>query len=204
VPIDAILFGGRRASVVPLVCEAFDWQHGTFLGATVSSETTAASAGAVGQLRRDPMAMLPFCGYNMGDYFGHWLKMGTAAGARLPKIFHVNWFRQDEHGKFLWPSYGENCRVLKWIFERVEGTGDAVETAIGLMPASDALDRSGLDIPADHVTELLNVDIDGWLREVPRIREYFRKFGKHLPSALWQELDALEERLADAKGERVA
>ena len=204
VPIDAILFGGRRASVVPLVCEAFNWQHGTFMGATVSSETTAAAAGAVGQLRRDPMAMLPFCGYNMGDYFGHWLKMETAAGARLPKIFQVNWFRQDEHGKFLWPGYGENCRVLKWIFERVEGTGDAVETAIGLMPASDALDRSGLDIPADHVTELLNVDIDGWLREVPRVREYFRMFGKHLPSALWQELDALEERLADAKGERVA
>jgi phosphoenolpyruvate carboxykinase (GTP) len=204
VPIDAILFGGRRASVVPLVCEAFDWQHGSFLGATVSSETTAAAAGAVGQLRRDPMAMLPFCGYNMGDYFGHWLKMGTTAGARLPKIFYVNWFRQDEHGKFLWPGYGENCRVLKWIFERVQGTGDAVETAIGLMPTPDALDLSGLKMPAERIEELLNVDIDGWLREVPRIREYFHKFGKHMPLALWQEIDALDERLEEAKGERAA
>ncbi len=204
VPIDAILFGGRRASVVPLVCEAFDWQHGTFLGATVSSETTAASAGAVGQLRRDPMAMLPFCGYNMGDYFGHWLKMGATAGVRLPKIFYVNWFRQDERGKFLWPGYGENCRVLKWIFERMEGTGEAVETAIGLIPGPDALDLSGLDVPADRIKELLKVDIDGWLREVPHIREYFQKFGRHLPPALWQEVDALEERLQDAAAEMAA
>jgi phosphoenolpyruvate carboxykinase (GTP) len=204
VPIDAILFGGRRSSVVPLVCEAFDWQHGTFLGATVSSETTAASAGAVGQLRRDPMAMLPFCGYNMGDYFGHWLKMGGTAEARLPKIFYVNWFRQDERGKFLWPGYGENCRVLKWIFERMEGTGEAVGTAIGLMPGPDALDLSGLDMPADRIKELLKVDIDGWLREVPHIREYFQKFGEHLPAALWQEMDALEERLQAAADEMAA
>ena len=204
VPIDAILFGGRRASVVPLVCEAFDWQHGTFLGATVSSETTAAAAGAVGQLRHDPMAMLPFCGYNMGDYFGHWLKIGATAGARLPKIFYVNWFRQDEHGKFLWPGFGENCRVLKWIFERVEGAGDAVETAIGLMPAPDALDLNGLEMPAERVEELLNVDVDGWLRELPHIREYFRKFDHRFPAALWREVDALERRLEEAKDEQAA
>jgi phosphoenolpyruvate carboxykinase (GTP) len=150
------------------------------------------------------MAMLPFCGYNMGDYFGHWLKLGTTAGARLPKIFHVNWFRQDEHGKFMWPGFGENCRVLKWIFERMEGTGEAVETAIGLMPGPDALDLSGLDMKADRIKQLLHVDIDGWLREVPRIREYFHTFGRHLPPALWQEVDALEERLEDAAGERAA
>ncbi len=204
VPIDAILFGGRRASVVPLVCEAFDWQHGTFLGATVSSETTAAAAGAVGQLRRDPMAMLPFCGYNMGDYFGHWLKMGATAGARLPKIFYVNWFRQDEHGKLLWPGYGENCRVLKWIFERVDGAGDAVETAIGFMPSPDALDLNGLETPTGRVEELLNVDVDGWLRELPHIREYFRKFGHRFPAALWRQVDALEKRLEEAKGEQAA
>jgi phosphoenolpyruvate carboxykinase (GTP) len=204
VPIDAILFGGRRASVVPLVCEAFDWQHGTFLGATVSSETTAAAAGAVGQLRRDPMAMLPFCGYNMGDYFGHWLKIGATAGARLPKIFYVNWFRQDEDGKFLWPGYGENCRVLKWIFERVEGAADAVETAIGLMPGPDALDLNGLEMPYERVEELLNVDVDGWLRELPHIREYFRKFDHRFPAALWREVDALERRLEVARDERAA
>jgi phosphoenolpyruvate carboxykinase (GTP) len=150
------------------------------------------------------MAMLPFCGYNMGDYFGHWLKIGATAGARLPKIFYVNWFRQDEDGKFLWPGYGENCRVLKWIFERVEGAADAVETAIGLMPGPDALDLNGLEMPYERVEELLNVDVDGWLRELPHIREYFRKFDHRFPAALWREVDALERRLEVARDERAA
>jgi phosphoenolpyruvate carboxykinase (GTP) len=150
------------------------------------------------------MAMLPFCGYNMGDYFGHWLKIGATAGARLPKIFYVNWFRQDEHGKFMWPGFGENCRVLKWIFERMEGTAEAVESAIGLLPSPETLDLNGLDMPPDRIEKLLKVDLDGWLREVPLIREYFRKFGKHLPPALWQEVDALEERLEEAKSELAA
>ncbi len=167
VPIDAILFGGRRASVVPLVTESFDWQHGTFLGATASSETTAAAAGKVGQLRRDPMAMLPFCGYNMGDYFAHYLKIGAKAGAKLPKIFYVNWFRQDADGHFMWPGYGENSRVLKWIFERCNGAGKAVETPIGKLPAKGALDLTGLDIPEPTMDKLLEVDVDGWLAEIP-------------------------------------
>jgi phosphoenolpyruvate carboxykinase (GTP) len=198
VPIDAILFGGRRAGVVPLVTEAFDWQHGTFLGATASSETTAAAAGKVGQLRRDPMAMLPFCGYHMGDYFAHWLKIGARQGAKLPKIFYVNWFRQDENGKFLWPGYGENSRALKWIFERCDGTGRAVDTPIGRLPAPADLDTRGLDIPAAHLTKLLSVDVEGWLAEVPLIREHFARFGTHLPKALGEEVDRLEQRLKAA------
>jgi phosphoenolpyruvate carboxykinase (GTP) len=199
VPIDAILFGGRRAGVVPLVTEAFDWQHGTFLGATASSETTAAAAGKVGQLRRDPMAMLPFCGYHMGDYFAHWLKIGARSGAKLPKIFYVNWFRQDEKGKFLWPGYGENSRVLKWVFERCNGTGHAVDTPIGRLPAPADLDTRGLDIPAAGLAELLSVDVEGWLAEVPLIREHFARFGTHLPPALAEEVDRLEQRLKAAK-----
>jgi phosphoenolpyruvate carboxykinase (GTP) len=198
VPIDAILFGGRRAGIVPLVMEAFNWQHGTFLGATASSETTAASAGEVGQLRRDPMAMLPFCGYNMGDYFAHWLKIGTKS-TRLPKIFYVNWFRQDENGKYHWPGYGENSRVLKWIFERCDGTAHAAETAIGRLPAPADLDTSGLNLSTADLKELLNVDVEGWLGEVPRIREHFAKFGDHLPEALRRELEGLEQRLHASK-----
>jgi len=200
VPIDAILFGGRRSGVVPLVTEAFDWQHGTFLGATASSETTAAATGKVGVLRRDPMAMLPFCGYNMGDYFGHYLDIGKKAGAKLPKIFYVNWFRQDENGKFLWPGYGENSRVLKWAFERCAGTGHAVETPIGRMPAPTDFDVRGLDIPAANLAKLLSVDLDGWLLEVPLIREHFAKFGDHLPQGMKDEVNKLEERLKKAKG----
>ena len=195
VPIDAILFGGRRASVVPLVTEAFNWQHGTFLGATASSETTAAAAGAVGQLRRDPMAMLPFCGYNMGDYFAHYLRIGERQGAELPRIYYVNWFRTDEDGKFLWPGYGENSRVLKWIFERCEGKAHAVETPIGRLPRSADLDVGGLDISSSNLTTLLSIDVDGWLAEIPLIREHFAQFGTHLPRALEQELDELEDRL---------
>ena len=199
VPIDAMLFGGRRGSIVPLVTEAFSWQHGTFLGATASSETTAAAAGKVGQLRRDPMAMLPFCGYNMGDYFAHYLKTGNIPGAKLPKIFYVNWFRTDENGRFLWPGYGENSRVLKWIFERCDGQGHAINTPIGRLPAPNDLDTSGLDIPTSNLEQLLEVDIDGWIAEVPLIREHFAKFGAHLPEGLKQEMDDLEQRLLAAK-----
>jgi phosphoenolpyruvate carboxykinase (GTP) len=200
VPIDAILFGGRRAGIVPLVTEAFDWQHGTFLGATVSSETTAAITGKVGQLRHDPMAMLPFCGYHMGDYFAHWLKMGELSGAKkLPKIFYVNWFRQDKTGKFLWPGYGENSRVLKWIFERCDGKVHANDTPIGRIPEASDLDTSGLNMPTTDVAELLSVDIDGWLGELASIREHFALFGSHLPEGLKLEVKALEERLQAAK-----
>ncbi len=199
VPIDAILFGGRRANIVPLVTEAFDWQHGTFLGATVSSETTAAITGKVGQLRRDPMAMLPFCGYNMGDYFAHWIKTGKHSGAKLPKIFYVNWFRQDQKGKFLWPGYGENSRVLKWIFQRCDGKVHAKETPIGRIPELSDLDITGLNMSSANVAELLRVDVSGWLAEVPLIKEHFSKFGKHLPEELNAEVKALEERLRAAK-----
>jgi phosphoenolpyruvate carboxykinase (GTP) len=200
VPIDAILFGGRRKGIVPLVTEAFDWQHGTFLGATVSSETTAAITGAVGQLRRDPMAMLAFCGYHMGDYFGHWLSLGsTADAAKLPKIFYVNWFRQDESGRYLWPGYGDNARVLRWIFERCDNKVHAKETPIGRLPEVGDLDTSGLQISSGDLAKLLNVDVDGWLAEVPSIREYFAKFGNRLPKGLTSEVDALEQRLRKAK-----
>jgi phosphoenolpyruvate carboxykinase (GTP) len=199
VPIDAILFGGRRAGIVPLVTEAFNWQHGTFLGATVSSETTAAITGKVGQLRRDPMAMLPFCGYNMGDYFAHWIKIGTLSSAsKLPKLFYVNWFRQDK-GKFLWPGYGENSRVLKWIFERCDGKVHAKETPIGRIPEVADLDTSGLNMPAADVEALLRVDIEGWLAEVPLIKEHFALFGSRLPEELNAEVKKLEERLHTAK-----
>jgi phosphoenolpyruvate carboxykinase (GTP) len=195
VPIDAILFGGRRANIVPLVTESFDWQHGTFLGATTSSETTAAAAGKVGLLRRDPMAMLPFCGYNMGDYFAHWLNVGKAPGAKMPKIFFVNWFRKDERGKFLWPGYGENSRVLKWIFERCNGTAHAVETPIGRLPRPEDLDTRGLDMAPGALSKLLSVDVPGWLAEVPLINSFFEEIGEHLPPALREEALQLERRL---------
>ena len=200
VPIDAILFGGRRAGIVPLVTEAFSWQHGTFLGSTLSSETTAAIAGKVGQLRRDPMAMLAFCGYHMGDYFAHWLKMGTVTEtSKLPRIFYVNWFRQDQNGKFLWPGFGENSRVLKWIFERCDGKVHAKETPIGRLPEIADLDTSGLDMSRDKLEQLLRVNVQEWLAEVPSIKEHFAKFGTHLPAGLNEELKALEERLKAAK-----
>ena len=199
VPISAILFGGRRASTVPLVHEALSWQHGTFLGSIMSSETTAAAAGAVGDLRRDPFAMLPFCGYHMGDYFAHWLAMGAKAdAAKLPRIYYVNWFRKSAEGKFLWPGYGENSRVLKWIFERVTGTGKAVDTPIGRVPAQGALDLSGLSIPEASLDELLRVDVDGWAAEVPGLKEHFHKFGPRLPQGLRDELAAMEQRLSEA------
>jgi phosphoenolpyruvate carboxykinase (GTP) len=201
VPIDAILFGGRRGTVVPLVNEAFSWRHGTFLGSITSSETTAAITGKVGRLRRDPMAMLPFCGYHMGDYFAHWLKIGASAEPdKLPKIYYVNWFRRDANGKFLWPGYGENSRILRWVFERVSGKGKAVDTPIGRLPAPDHLDLMGLTVQPAAMEELLRVDIDGWLDEVPLIREHFENFGDRLPDELNQELNLLEERLQKAKG----
>jgi phosphoenolpyruvate carboxykinase (GTP) len=202
VAIDAILFGGRRAGVVPLVTESFSWQHGTFLGATVSSETTAAAAGKVGELRRDPMAMLPFCGYNMGDYFAHYLKIGSRRGAKLPKIYYVNWFRTDDNGKFLWPGYGENSRVLKWIFERCDGKVHAVDTPIGRLPEPADLDTKGLDLPAADIAKLLGVDVEGWLAEIPSIRGHFAKFGSHLPEGLNREVDELEDRLRNAKNRK--
>ncbi|MCX7006813.1 MAG: phosphoenolpyruvate carboxykinase (GTP) [Kiritimatiellaeota bacterium] len=195
VPISAILFGGRRPTTVPLVFEALSWRHGTFLGAQQSSETTAAQAGAVGVARRDPMAMLPFCGYHMGDYFAHWLKVGATKGAQLPKIFYVNWFRKSADGRWLWPGFGENARVLRWIFERCAGTGKAVQTAIGWLPTPAALDVSGLDVSRADVKELLRVDKKKWLAEIPAIREHFAKFGKRLPKGLTKELNALEQRL---------
>jgi phosphoenolpyruvate carboxykinase (GTP) len=195
VPIDAILFGGRRATVVPLVTEAFDWQHGTFLGASTSSETTAAAAGKVGQLRRDPMAMLPFCGYNMGDYFAHWFKIGEKPNAKLPKIFFVNWFRQDENGKFIWPGYGENSRVLKWIFERCNGSSPAVDTPIGRLPRVEDLDLQGMNLSKAAVEKLLAVDTEGWKKEIPNMREYFSAFGKRLPAGIKKQVDELEKRL---------
>jgi phosphoenolpyruvate carboxykinase (GTP) len=198
VPIDAILFGGRRKTTVPLVVQARDWAHGVFFGATLSSETTAAAAGKVGVVRRDPMAMLPFLGYHGADYFRHWIEIGkgTAGDAsKLPKIFYVNWFRRGEDGRFLWPGFGENSRVLKWVCERLAGGGGAVETPIGFVPTPEALDLSGLDTPAADVAEALRVDPAEWQAEVPLIVEWFTQFGEKLPGVLWAELDALRARL---------
>jgi phosphoenolpyruvate carboxykinase (GTP) len=196
VPISAILFGGRRASVVPLVTEAFDWEHGVFLGSIMASETTAAASGAVGTLRRDPFAMLPFCGYNMADYFAHWLTIGKATDAsKLPKLFLVNWFRKGADGKFLWPGYGENSRVLAWIFGRSAGTSEAVDTPAGRVPAPGAIDTEGLEITQQQMSELLAVDVADWRAEVPLIREHYSKFGDRLPSELASQVDALEHRL---------
>ena len=198
VPISAILFGGRRATTVPLVFESFNWQHGTFIGSIASSERTAAAAGTVGELRRDPMAMLPFCGYNMGDYFAHWLEIGESTDAsKLPKIFYVNWFRKDADGGWLWPGFGENSRVLKWIVDRVSGKGEAVETPIGYLPASGAVDTSGLDVTDAQMEELLHVDTEEWLNEIALIREHYERFGEKLPEALSDELAALEARLRE-------
>jgi phosphoenolpyruvate carboxykinase (GTP) len=196
VPIDAFLFGGRRATVVPLVQEAFDWEHAVFMGATMSSEKTAAATGNVGELRFDPMAMLPFCGYNMADYFAHWLKLGKKEGVDLPRVFYVNWFRKDADGKFLWPGFGENSRVLEWVFRRCEGTADAVETPIGLLPAEGEINTEGLDIPDTAMDELLSVDA-GLLREqLPQIEEHFEKFGERLPHKLRKQLDLLVSRVS--------
>ncbi|GAA5183771.1 phosphoenolpyruvate carboxykinase (GTP) [Rugosimonospora acidiphila] len=198
VPIDAILFGGRRKTTIPLVTQARDWTHGVYLGATISSETTAAAAGKVGVVRRDPMAMLPFIGYNAGDYLRHWIEMGKGAEGdpdKLPKIFYVNWFRRGDDGRFLWPGFGENSRVLKWVVERLNGTADAVETPVGFVPASSSLDVSGLDLSEADLAAVLAVDAEEWRSEIPQVTEWFEKFGDKLPGVLWSELDALKARL---------
>jgi phosphoenolpyruvate carboxykinase (GTP) len=196
VPISAFLFGGRRATVVPLVNESFDWNHGVYMGSSAASETTAAAAGAVGKLRHDPFAMLPFCGYHMGDYFGHWIQIGKMSMPdKLPKIYYVNWFRKGENGKFIWPGYGENMRVLKWIYERVTGTGKAVETPIGCLPVEGEIDTAGLNISPDNYKKLFTVNKEEWLGEINEMREYYKIFGTHLPKELAAELDKIEERL---------
>jgi phosphoenolpyruvate carboxykinase (GTP) len=206
VPISAILFGGRRASATPLVTEAFDWKHGVFLASNVASEGTAAAENKVDELRRDPFAMLPFCGYNMGDYFGHWLDIGENVedATKLPRIYFVNWFRKDENGKFVWPGFGENSRVLKWIAERLDGKADARPTPIGNLPTPDSLDTSGLGLTDRQLELLLSVDPDVWKEEAALIPAFYDRFGDRLPQALWDEFDALMERLGEAPAQRVA
>ena len=195
VPIDAFLFGGRRASVVPLVHEAFDWEHAVFLGATMSSETTAAATGAVGTLRFDPMAMLPFCGYNMGEYFRHWLEVGKREGARLPRVFYVNWFRKGSDGKFIWPGFGENSRVLEWIFRRCDGEAGAVESPVGLLPEPGAINTEGLDLSDEDMAELLTVDSGHFAEQLPQVEEHLARFGDDLPPELRAQFEALKARL---------
>ena len=199
VPISAILFGGRRASVVPLVNEAQSWVQGTFFGSIVSSEKTAAAAGKIGELRRDPMAMLPFCGYNMADYWGHWVSIGRQDNVQLPRIYYVNWFRKDDDGRFMWPGFGENSRVLKWIFERCDGTADAVDTPVGKLPNIDGLDLDGLDLDSEQVAALLRVEVDGWLAEIPLIESYYQNYGDRVPQELHEELASLKQKLEDAR-----
>ena len=195
VPISAILFGGRRPSTIPLVNQSFSWEHGVFMGSAAGSQTTAAVLGATGNMRRDPFAMLPFCGYNMGDYFGYWLSFAKTNREALPKIFFVNWFRKTADGRWLWPGYGDNSRVLKWICERVEGTGKAQETAIGYLPTVDAIDRTGCNVTEADMKELLTVDKEGWLKEIESVGENYAKFGAHLPAALKGQLENLKARL---------
>jgi phosphoenolpyruvate carboxykinase (GTP) len=189
-----MLFGARRQRVVPLVYQSRSWQHGTFLGATLSSETTAAAMGKVGVMRRDSMAMIPFCGYNMADYWGHWLQMGRRM-TNPPKIFRLNWFRTGENGKFLWPGFGENLRVLKWVLDRCQGRGEALETAIGYVPTLNAIDREGLDVSDDAMRQLLRVDRAEWIEAVHGQHEYFEKFGDHVPPEMWEEHEALARRV---------
>jgi phosphoenolpyruvate carboxykinase (GTP) len=196
VPISAILFGGRRGSVVPLVFQSRSWRHGVFLGSIMTSETTAAAAGAVGNLRRDPFAMLPFCGYNMADYFAHWLDMASGADPdKLPKIFYVNWFLKGENGTFLWPGYGENARVLEWVFERVSGRGAAVDTPIGQVPTASGINTDGLELDDGVIERLLTVDPAAWREEIPSIEDHFATFGDRLPADLVDELEELRRRL---------
>jgi phosphoenolpyruvate carboxykinase (GTP) len=197
VPISAILFGGRRATTVPLVSEALSWEHGVFLGSVMSSEKTAAAAGTIGQVRRDPFAMLPFCGYNFGDYFQHWLDIGNEPGAKLPKLFYVNWFRKDEDGQFIWPGFGENTRVLKWVLERIAGSTDAIETPIGMVPKSQDIDISGLDLTSQQLETLLAVDQNEWQEELSLIKEHYDAIGERLPSEMTLQLEQLSERLAN-------
>jgi phosphoenolpyruvate carboxykinase (GTP) len=198
VPMSAILFGGRRASTIPLVNEALSWEHGVFLGSIMGSEKTAAATGTVGDVRHDPMAMLPFCGYNMADYWGHWLETGSREGVKMPKIYYVNWFRKNSDGKFLWPGFGENSRVLKWVFERCTGAADALETSIGNLPVEGGLDTEGLDMSEENMQELLAVDPESWLGELEGIQAHYAKFGSKVPAALLGELESLEKRLREA------
>ena len=197
VPMDAFLFGGRRATVVPLVTEAFDWPHGVFMGSIMGSEQTVAAAGELGELRFDPFAMLPFCGYNMVDYFAHWLEIGRKEGAKLPKIFMVNWFRKDAEGNYLWPGFGENSRVLAWIFRRCDGDTGAAETPIGLVPTEDAIETKGLELSSRAMAELLKVDPEEWRAQLPQVRQHFAQFGDDLPGRLREQLERLESRLGD-------
>ena len=199
VPISAILFGGRRATVVPIVNEADTWNQGVFFGSIVSSEKTAAAAGTIGELRRDPMAMLPFCGYNMADYWQHWINLGKKSNAQLPSIYYVNWFRKDDNGKFLWPGFGENSRILKWIFERCEGNAEIIETPIGNLPMIEGIDFSGLQLSDEEIDQLLRVEIEGWLAEIPMIEAYYKTYLDRLPAELTEELDKLKNRLETAK-----
>jgi phosphoenolpyruvate carboxykinase (GTP) len=195
VPISAILFGGRRASAVPLVTEAFDWRHGVYMASNVASEGTAAAENKIGELRRDPFAMLPFCGYNMGDYFAHWLKIGLTPNAKLPKIFFVNWFRKNSEGKFVWPGFGDNIRVLKWIVDRLDGRADATVTPIGRVPTPDSLELSGLNLSEDDLRLLLSVNADVWEQEAALVPDHYRSFGARLPDALWKQHAELVHRL---------
>ena len=200
VPISAILFGGRRPATIPLVNQAFDWTHGVFMGSAAGSETTAANIGAVGVVRRDPMAMLPFCGYNMADYFTHWLSMAIRTDeTKLPKVFFVNWFRKTPEGKWLWPGYGENCRVLKWVCERIEGTAKFQETPIGIMPTADAIDLKGCNVSAEDMKALLAVDVEGWKKELAGVAESWEKLGNRMPFALKAKLAEIQARLVAAK-----
>jgi phosphoenolpyruvate carboxykinase (GTP) len=199
VPLDVILFGGRRATNVPLVLEATEWAHGVFLGSTISSEKTAAAEGTVGELRRDPFAMLPFCGYNMADYFGHWLSVGQKLRFdRAPRIFQVNWFRKGADGRFLWPGFGENARVIDWIIRRVQGEVRAVDTPIGRIPRVEDLDLDGLDLPADDLAELFDIDAGSWMQEAELTEEFYDEFGDRVPAALRAELASLKYRLSRA------
>jgi phosphoenolpyruvate carboxykinase (GTP) len=196
VPIDAIVFGGRRAKTAPLVYQSRDWNHGVFVGSIMASETTAAATGAVGVVRRDPMAMLPFCGYHMADYWAHWLEMGEKLGDKAPKIFNVNWFRLDDNGKFIWPGFGENLRVLEWIINRCEGKADAAEAPIGYLPKPDDINPEGLDFSVDALKSILEVDRDLWLQEVKDIEEFYKKFGDKVPAELKKQLEILKAKLS--------
>jgi phosphoenolpyruvate carboxykinase (GTP) len=193
VPISAFIFGGRRARVAPLVYESFNWQHGVFVGGTMASERTAAQYGKLGEVRRDPMAMLPFCGYNMGDYFAHWLAMGKRL-SHPPKIFHVNWFQSDYEGNFLWPGFGENLRVLDWIVRRCRGEGSARPTPIGYLPEPDDIDLTGIDVPSRTMNELLSISRDDWAQDIRSIEEFFKPFGDRMPNEMWDEFRALNSR----------
>jgi phosphoenolpyruvate carboxykinase (GTP) len=196
VPVSAMIFGGRRARLAPLVFESFNWQHGVFMGSAMASERTAAQYGTIGEVRQDPMAMLPFCGYNLADYFEHWLRTGLRMKRKMqPRIFHVNWFRTDENGNFLWPGYGENLRVLEWILSRCRGEVDAVQTAIGYIPRPEDLDLTGLDLPPANLEKLLKVNHEDWMEEANRIEVFFKQFGERLPTEMWAQLEGLRRRL---------